>query len=139
MNRFLVLSIVFASLLLCGVANGVDGVGSSGQKVTSTDGETLVAAKEGQYIKIHSVVILATSTTSVGLKLYNDDNDLLGEDSNRLTVDLDGIDGPAGIVIPFNDAGWFTTDATNEAVKLGLSAATTVIVIVNYSYSYAAD
>ena len=109
-------------------------VKTPGQVIALADDHTIVAALASNRIMIHSVTLLATSTTAVNVYLYNGDNMLLGNADNPLTLDKDGIDGPAGIVLPYNEVGWFQTDTAAEAVKLNMSASTPVIVLVNFSY-----
>ena len=104
------------------------------QIVTGTSGAVVIAKVEGKAIIVHSLAILATSTTSVQFYLYNEDHHLLGNSTTKLTVDLDGIDGPAGFILPYSEVGWFRTDAVYEDVKISLSSATAVIILVNYSY-----
>ena len=107
-----------------------------GQVIANEDNESIIAVSTGNKILIHSVAIIATSTTSVEVYLYNGDHNLFGSEDDPLIVDLDGIDGPAGVILPHNPVGWFCTDTISEAVKLSMSgtpANTPVIVIVTYS------
>jgi hypothetical protein len=127
-----ILSVLVALLLMASVS-----MGASKQVVATSNAHTIIAASPNQRIVVQSIAILATSTTSVQISLYNGDNYLLGSASVKLTVDLDGIDGPAGIVLPFNEAGWFYTDTVNEVVSMSMSgtpASTPVIVLVTYRY-----
>lgn len=109
--------------------------GASHQVVANTDGHVIAASNPNQRIVVQSIAILATSTTSVQVSLYNGDFYCLGSASVKLTVDMDGIDGPAGIVLPFNEVGWFTTDTIAENLQLSMSgtpANTPVIVLITY-------
>ncbi len=125
------LAIVLVGVLYCDAPAA--GPQPGGQVIATADEFVIVPASATQRIMIHSVVVLATSTTSVNWYLYNGDNELLGGSSQTLTVDLDGIDGPAGFVMPYNQNGWFQTDTVNEPIRISLSASTPVIVIVNYA------
>jgi hypothetical protein len=57
---------------------------------------------------------------------------LLGDGTNKITLDMDGAGGPAGFVLPWNPGGWFESDTANEALAIDLSAATPVIWAVTY-------
>lgn len=105
-----------------------------GQVICSADDATIVPALAGNRIMVHSIALIATSATSVNVSVFNGDKYLLGDATNLLTLDKDGIDGPAGIVLPYNERGWFQTDTANEALQLNMSASTPVIVMINYSY-----
>ena len=107
------------------------------QAIIAASGDTVIPAQADRLIVIKAIAVIATSTTSVEYKLYNEDNYLLGDASTSLVVDMDSGDGPAGFIMPYNDHGWFITDNANEAVKMYLSASTKVIVIVVYSYKRA--
>lgn len=109
-------------------------VKTPGQVICSADGATIVAALAGNRIMVHSVALIATSATSVNVSMYNGDNYLFGDATNVLTLDKIGINGPSGVVLPYNEMGWFQTDTANEALQLKMSASTPVIVMVNYSY-----
>ncbi len=93
---------------------------------------TLVAAVADKKVLVLSLAILSTSTTSVSAYLHNGDNALLGDGSTKIPLDVDGIDGPAGLVLGNNTFGWFKTDTTNEALSLNLSGATSVICVGAY-------
>ena len=108
--------------------------GDNVQVVATADGDIVLAAVEDKVPIIKAIAVLATSTTSVEYGLYNEDNWLLGNGTTKLTVDLDGIDGPAGFIMPYNDHGWFTPDTANEDVKIYLSSSTPVIVVLVYTY-----
>jgi len=100
---------------------------------TASGANTLLAAESGRAYTIHALAVLATSDTPVSFYLHNDDNMLLGDASNKITVDAAGVGGPAGFVLGYNEKGWMATDAFNEAVEINLSGATPVIVLVLYS------
>lgn len=100
---------------------------------TASGDNSLLDADANRTYVIHAIAVIATSTTSVNLYIYNGDNNLLGSSTNKITVDMDGIDGPMGVVLPYNEKGWFASDTKNEIVKVNLSAATPVIVLVTFS------
>lgn len=99
---------------------------------TASGANTLLAAVVGKKFRVLALSLLATSTTAVGAYVYNGDYMLLGDGTNKLTLDMDGVGGPAGLVLPFNQGGWFETDTANEALALNLGAATPVIWCVTY-------
>lgn len=99
---------------------------------TDSGANTMIAAVEGYQIRILALSLIATSTTAVSLYLYNGDNALLGDGTNKITLDMDGVGGPAGLVLPFNAGGWFQTDTDNELLGINLSGATPVIWAVTY-------
>jgi hypothetical protein len=105
--------------------------------VLGTDDSVVIEAEENRVIEIRGLMVIATSTTSVEFTLYNEDNYVLGDASTPITVDLDGIDGPVGFIMPTvaKDVDpWLVTDAANEALKINLSSSTKVIVVVIYTY-----
>lgn len=102
----------------------------TGQILTATDGATLITAPTNRCINVKAVSIIATSGTSVNFNFYNGDNYVLGDADDLLTVDKDGGDGPAGIVIPYCPAGWYKTNANGEDLKIYLSAAVKVTVTI---------
>ncbi len=86
--------------------------------------DVMIAAVGGKKLLIVALSLTAKSTTTNSVYIDNVDNDLWGDvtDAIPLSVDADG-DTIAGIVLPYNPAGWFKTDAVNEAVTLNSSAA----------------
>ena len=106
------------------------------QVIVSASGDTAVLpAVTGKRYRIHAIAVLATTTDSVAFYIHNGDNDLFGDASNTITVDLDGIDGPAGMILPETRYGWFTSDTAGEAVSINLSAASRpVIVLLVFTY-----
>lgn len=107
------------------------------QAIVAASGGAVIPAVAGKLIVIKGVGIFATSATSVQYALLNGDNYLLGDATTKLVTDLDGTDGPAQLILPFNNQGWFVTDTANEAVTMYLSASTKVLVVVIYSYKTA--
>lgn len=99
---------------------------------TSSGANTLIAAVAGYQIRVLAMSLIATSTTAVSAYVYNGDYMLFGDGTNKLTLDMDGVGGPAGFVLPWNPGGWFQTDTDNEALALNLSGATPVIWAVTY-------
>lgn len=98
----------------------------------SSGANTLLAADPSAVYVMTHLAVIATSTTAVSFYLYNGDNMLLGNATNKVTIDLDGIDGPMGFILPYNERGWAITDTKNELLGINLSAATPVIVIVGF-------
>jgi len=93
----------------------------------------VVAAITTKQIRVLSLSVLATSTTSVDFYIKNDtDGGILGGSSALLTVDKDGGDGPAGYNFDWNPGGICETGTDGEALEINLSAATTVIVRGTY-------
>lgn len=99
---------------------------------TASGANTIITAVADKKLRILALSLLATSTTAVVLYLYNGDYMLLGDGTNKLTLDMDGVGGPAGLVLPFNQGGWFQTDTANEALAVNLGGATPVIWCVTY-------
>ena len=97
----------------------------------STDGaasgdNTLIAAVSGKNIMILEMVLKATSTTSVDYYLTGGGGNY-GTATNPMTLDKDGIDGPAGEVISTTYGGVFRTSTAGAAVVLNLSAETPIV------------
>lgn len=99
---------------------------------TASGANTIIAAVADKKIRVLALSLLATSTTAVVLYLYNGDYMLLGDGTNKITLDMDGVGGPAGLVMPFNQGGWFQTDTANEALAINLGGATPVIWAITY-------
>ncbi len=99
---------------------------------TDSGANTLVAAVADKKIRVLALSMFATSTTAVSAYVYNGDYMLLGDGTNKLTLDLDGGGGPAGFVLPYNQGGWCQTDTNNEALAVNLSGATPVIWAITY-------
>jgi hypothetical protein len=131
MKRLLIALMILACC--CGMSFGAD-IQTPGQTVCAADDAIIVAALADHRIMVYSIALIATSGTSVNVSVFNGDKYLLGDATNLLTLDKDGVDGPAGIVLPYNERGWFQTDTANEALQLNMSASTPVIVIINYAY-----
>jgi hypothetical protein len=93
---------------------------------------TIVAAVADKKIRVLALSLIATSTTAVVAYVYNGDYMLLGNSTNKLTLDMDGVGGPAGLVLPWNQGGWFQTDTANEALAINLGGATPVVWCVTY-------
>lgn len=99
---------------------------------TDSGANTLIAAVEGYQIRVLAMTLIATSATAVSLYIYNGDKMLLGDGTNKVTLDMDGGGGPAGLVLPWNPGGWLQTDADNEALAVNLSGATPVVWAITY-------
>jgi len=99
---------------------------------TASGANTMIAAVADKKIRVLALSLLATSTTAVSAYVYNGDYMLLGDGTNKLTLDMDGGGGPAGVVLPYNQGGWFQTDTNNEALAINLSGATPVIWCLTY-------
>lgn len=99
---------------------------------TGSGANTMIAAVADKKIRVLALSLLATSTTAVSAYVYNGDYMLLGDGTNKLTLDMDGGGGPAGVVLPYNQGGWFQTDTNNEALAINLSGATPVIWCATY-------
>lgn len=107
----------------------------NGQVIVTASGDAIIPAVEGKIAKVQALAILATTTTSETVCVYHGtDSYLLGDATNKLTVDLDMIDGPAGIVLPYNQEGWFQSGTANEAVKMYISSTQPIIVVLTYIY-----
>lgn len=98
----------------------------------SSGANTLLGAVAGKKFRVLSLAVFAASATSVNFYLYNGDNNVLGDGTDKLTVDKDGGDGPPSIILPWNPGGWFETDTANEALSINLSGATAVVVALTY-------
>lgn len=112
---------------------------ANGQVVISADDTTVISASAGRFIIVQAIAVIATSTTAVQCSFYHDkatsgEEDMLGSEAAPITVDLDGIDGPNGFVLPFNQQGWFQTKASNKALKIRVNSTTPVIVVLTYKY-----
>jgi len=95
--------------------------------------DDMIAAVGGKKLLITAMSLTATSTTTNSVFVDNVDNDLYGNTGNPipLSMDADG-DTIAGIVLSYNPAGWFKTDAVNEAVTLNSSAAQDIIWAISW-------
>ncbi len=100
---------------------------------TASGDNTLLAAEAGRAYTIHAIAVIATSDTAVSFYVRNGDNMLLGNATNKVTIDQGGVSGPAGFILPYNPQGWMAADTAGEAVAINLSAAVPVIVLVLYS------
>lgn len=111
-----------------------EGLQASGVAAGGTPGaDVMIAAVGSRYLKITALSLFATSTTTNTIYVDNVDNMLLGDASNgiALSLDADG-DTVAGFILPYNPAGWFKTDAVNEAVTLNTSSAQDIIWCISY-------
>jgi len=125
---------IFLSLILVGVLLS-SAFAVNGQVVVTASGDAIIPAVANKIAKVQALAILATTTTSETLYIYHGSTTyLLGNNTNKLTVDLDGIDGPAGIVLPYNQEGWFQSATANEAIKMYISSTQPVIVVITYIY-----
>ncbi len=94
---------------------------------------TLISAVVGKKFRLRSLAFLATSATAVTVYLSTTtDTGVLGDSTDKLTFDLDGGGGPAGLVLPHNPDGWLQTSTANEALTATLSAADEVWIIGTY-------
>lgn len=94
---------------------------------------TLISAVVDKKFRLRSLAFLATSATSVTAYLSTTtDAGVLGDSTNPLKFDLDGGDGPAGAVLPYNPDGWLETSTANEALTCTLSAAQPVWLVGTY-------
>mgnify|MGYP001021939693 CR=1 FL=1 len=103
-------------------------------RVKCTNGaNTLIAAVVGKKFRLRSLAFLATSGTAVTVYLSTTtDTGVLGDSTDKLTFDLDGGGGPAGLVLPHNPDGWLQTSTANEALTATLSAAEEVWILGTY-------
>lgn len=94
---------------------------------------TLISAVADKKFRIRSLAFLSTSATSVTAFLSTTtDTGVLGDSTNPLKFDLDGADGPAGVVLAHNPDGWLETSTANEALVCTLNAAQPVWCIGTY-------
>lgn len=90
--------------------------------------EDMIAAVAGKKLLVVAMSLVATSTTTNTIYVDNVDNDLYGNSGNGIALSLDAdADTIPGFVLQYNPAGWFKTDAVNEAVTLNTSAAQDII------------
>ncbi|MEA3226026.1 MAG: hypothetical protein U9Q07_08755 [Planctomycetota bacterium] len=132
-TTWLIATIVCLLVALSATTRGAEPNPKNYIATASGDNTLLAADAAGRSYLIHAIAVIATSGTAVSFYVHNDDNDMLGDSTNKLTIDLDGSDGPGGFVLPYNHGGWMETDVGGEAVSINLSAATPVIVLVMYS------
>lgn len=94
----------------------------------------IIAAVAGKKFRLLAISLLATSTTAVNtyFKTEDDAAALLGSTDAKITLDQDGIDGAAGLVLPLNAGGWCETSTANKALQLVLDAAVYVTGTVTY-------
>ena len=91
----------------------------------SSTGNTAVVAAAGAGIKIRVVSMALVSTLANGVKFQSGTTDI----SPLWPLGANG-----GMVLPPNNAGWFST-AANEALNINMSAATATGVLINYKLS----
>lgn len=94
--------------------------------------DTIIAGVAGKKFRILSMGLFATSTTSNEVHLTHGSSNLWGNSGNGIVLDIDGIDGPAGFVLPWNPGGWMQTGADNEAIVLNTTTAQDIIYTVTY-------
>jgi len=114
-----------------GALNSASGVAAGGAPGT----DNMIAAQGGGLkTRVVAMSLTATSTTVNNVFVDNVDNDLWHNTANPLPLSLDA-DGDTvpGIVLGFNPAGWFTTDA-DEAVTLNSSAAQDIAWSISWVY-----
>ncbi len=96
--------------------------------------DDMVAAVAARKIRVHAFSLVATSATLNSVFIDNVDNDLWGNLANPFPMSIDpAANTLAGIVMPFNEGGWFTTDTVNEALTLNSSTAQDIIWTVTYT------
>ena len=91
-----------------------------GATPTASGATQLIAAAAGAKYRVLSVVVVSTAANSV--KFQSASTDITA------TFPL-GANG--GLVLPFNEHGWFET-AVNEALNVNMSAATSTGVQIQY-------
>jgi hypothetical protein len=103
--------------------------------VTSTSGATVIAAPTGtKKIRVLSMAAVCLSATSYTwyLETGTTGTDTFGTATGPLKFDMDGTDGPSGLVLPWNPGGWFQTADADEALEVVLSAAQLILLCGNY-------
>jgi hypothetical protein len=102
--------------------------------IASSSGDnTLISAASLLKYYIRSLAVFATSATPVSFYIHSTtDAALLGSSAAKITLDLTGVSGPSGFVLPMNPDGWFTNSVVNEPIQINLSAAVAVICVVTY-------
>lgn len=93
---------------------------------TASGANTMVAAVTGKKIRVLSLAVLPTTTSAWAITafyLYNGDNTMLGDSSDKLR---------AGMILPFNPAGWIETDTANELLGINLGSADPVVWALTY-------
>jgi len=103
--------------------------------VTSTSGAAVIAAPTGtKKILVLSLSAMALSATAFTwyLETGTTGTDTFGTAAGPITFDMNGGDGPAGLVLPWNPGGWFKTADADEALEVVLSAAQLILLCGNY-------
>jgi|GEM_PF-6347218 len=95
----------------------------------SGDNDILAEDTDSREYSIIAMSIIPTSDTAVSFYLHDGDgSDLLGDSSNKITIDKLGAEGQMGFIWNPNPDGWIT----GKALVLNLSAAVPVIVQVTH-------
>ena len=80
--------------------------------------------------RVLSLYLCSTSTTATSIYVHNDDNDIIGDATNAITLDEDTV--RYEVTLPYNPDGYFDTDTVNQSLDVTLSAAEDVIYSVTY-------
>jgi hypothetical protein len=93
--------------------------------------QTLVAAVVGKKIRIVALHILAGASTN-NIYINDGTDDLYGDATRKIPLDVTGAAGAGGFALPFNPVGWFETGATNRPINVNLGSANSVLAIATY-------
>lgn len=105
-----------------GVARQYSASGVAAGGAPGTD--DIIPGSGGKLLRVTALTLTATTTTTNAVFIDNQDNNLWHSAASPLPMSLDADgDTVAGIVIPYNPAGLFTTDAAGEAVTLNSTSA----------------
>lgn len=91
-----------------------------GATPASSGATQLIAAAAGRKYRVLSVALVTTSANSI--KFQSDSTDLTG---------LFPMGANGGLVLPFNEHGWFET-AVNQALNINMSAASSTGLLIQY-------
>lgn len=103
--------------------------------VVDASGETVIAAPTGsKKIRVLSMSVFALSTTASTfyLETGTTNTDCFGTSAGPITLDMDGVGGPAGVVLPWNPGGWFQTADNDESVEVVMSSTEKMLFCGNY-------
>ena len=103
--------------------------------VTSTSGTAVIPAPTGtKKIRVLSLSAICLSATSYTwyLETGTTGTDTFGTAAGQIKFDMDGTDGPSGLVLPWNPGGWFETADADESLDVILSAAQLILLCGNY-------
>lgn len=96
----------------------------------SSGDNALVAAVASATIRVLSLAVVAAG--EVDAYFHDGTDNLMGDATNKLNLDVDGTAGARSLVLPFNPAGWFQTGADNRPINLNLSGAIAVVGCMTY-------